>query len=1387
MTSLNLLTDASFDTASIDTLFINTIEPLDNNNVQINCELVITDNLDLLNGGRYRIDGINQYNNEEINALLDTASKWAYTGINTLYNENITGNVAINTTFCPDNVSICISGTLSVDDIIARNSIMNIACNTQTSSLNIACGNALQSINIGGNGTTFQTTINIGGANDIVNIAGSMNFISTTNLAISDKLIQLNAGSLGSATARNSGILIRDSSINNQGFIQTNNLANSFEFKAPENGFILSTPILTANSGVIINQGSQIINGALLGLQFNAQPVNNDEGLSIKNPIGNSATLRFIDDTSVIKGRIAVAGGTSQIVPNASRGDLCLRSEGNSIYLWNTNNNNNYLKLDTNGNVGINTQPNYKLDISGTVNTNSNYFINGSQISTNNVLQGTNNLYSQWRTTQYLFSGTGISCSFGVNLSKGLVVGNNTNTNYEPSVGKITIKDPTPTLELSTFYESSSNFCSIQMYHDLANSEQANIDFYKSDNSLQIINFSQTGNIKIANSGDIILQAGGFIKTNSIIDSTNDISVGGYLKANFIEANSNIIINDLSMGTNSLLTKNIYLGQTTRNLIVDSKDILADNSYLKCKNLEVSTSATFNNAFINNLRVNTTTFSQNLSVSGLFVSNNANIQGSLIITGLLQSQNQYIKQDLIVNNKITIGNGFTPIYDLHLQGLVNPTICLDNQNVIGAGDLNILFLRDIVPNKFGDFNYDSNGNFNLNNNFNTGKFIVNMSNTTSGNLLEAQNASVLKMSVDKDGIVKCNKILQLNAHSTTSGSARIAGIQFRDNNIDSQGHILTNSSGNAWLFKAPENNFTMSSPLLSANSDIVVRDISTGTITNNTTIPSYALTNFSTGGGHLIIGNFGSIYRQNALTLRSFTSNEAGIEIWNANTTSTSFINFKNGNTENMRILQNGNVLIGTTSDSGQKLNINGGISSTHFQRHFDLRNAKPSDVSANLFRVGFGCWNNNNASPFADEMLFNTWSDGSAGNVNMLSLRKDTFGIRQYQGVFGSTSDFSNYRDSVLVDSTGLSNIGNLNIGKWGFNTDFFYLQNSSLTNVGDYALAQSSVGRTLINSSTNQLLEFRINNSPKMVINNNNIGIGTSVPSGSLDVVSTISTGVNAILGKFSNNLNNRFLQIETISDGSTNGNNLAIQSYHSNSTSNYWRLCLNPFGGNVGIGTSNPNYPLHIHRGTASTEVRIQLTDGTTTSAVQRGFNIVKTSSQQAFLINYENQPMFFYTNNLERATITSDGNFILNNSLRFQNGGNTDLSHYEEVLLSTTFRTGTSGGTTSTISIKCIRVGKNITLTIPNFLLTCTSTNNYIQNSTSNLLGANFRPVNSTISLVIVGTSSGSTITGRMDVLTTGEIRFYSSVAGANFTALTNNNGLSTDCTISYNIN
>lgn len=96
----------------------------------------------------------------------------------------------------------------------------------------------------------------------------------------------------------------------------------------------------------------------------------------------------------------------------------------------------------------------------------------------------------------------------------------------------------------------------------------------------------------------------------------------------------------------------------------------------------------------------------------------------------------------------------------------------------------------------------------------------------------------------------------------------------------------------------------------------------------------------------------------------------------------------------------------------------------TTFVDYSDIRALKPNSVAPNKFQFGFGSYNNTGGSPYSDYINFGGYSDGSAGNQNVIMLNRSGIGMRIYQGTFQSSSPYSTYRDVAFQDSvnSGLS-----------------------------------------------------------------------------------------------------------------------------------------------------------------------------------------------------------------------------------------------------------------------------------------------------------------------------------------------------------------------------
>jgi hypothetical protein len=128
-----------------------------------------------------------------------------------------------------------------------------------------------------------------------------------------------------------------------------------------------------------------------------------------------------------------------------------------------------------------------------------------------------------------------------------------------------------------------------------------------------------------------------------------------------------------------------------------------------------------------------------------------------------------------------------------------------------------------------------------------------------------------------------------------------------------------------------------------------------------------------------------------------------------------------------------GNAATATTLQTARNINevaFNGSANITIPRvRAIDDRTAAPADGSAAYATFGFGSWNNNNTSPYADNWILRSYTDSSGGADNMVSFRKDSLGMRVWQQTYGSATAFSTFKDVAWTDGTNASGTWSINV----------------------------------------------------------------------------------------------------------------------------------------------------------------------------------------------------------------------------------------------------------------------------------------------------------------------------------------------------------------------
>lgn len=272
--------------------------------------------------------------------------------------------------------------------------------------------------------------------------------------------------------------------------------------------------------------------------------------------------------------------------------------------------------------------------------------------------------------------------------------------------------------------------------------------------------------------------------------------------------------------------------------------------------------------------------------------------------------------------------------------------------------------------------------------------------------------------------------------------------------------------------------------------------------------------------------------------------------------------------TERMRIMDNGNVGIGTSSPS-YLLSLNNGTITT----------------SAPLLG-GTQTWNS--AGTVFNAAFVNITDTASSASSTLLDLQ------------VGGTSKFKIFKDGAF-NSGGTGTLGSIkNSSANGYQLLNQASSNTAPTIVPDQASATSGIGGTsgalsLITAGVSRLL----------IDSSGNVGIGTTSPSAKFEVQGTLlSTGVSAP----------QFRVTPTSGSSYSFGANTSISAAGIyDHTAAQWRLTIVDSSGNVGIGMTNPGAKLDVNQPTAGSTAFQANTSGTAfwkitnpTNGVGGGFN-------------------------------------------------------------------------------------------------------------------------------------------------------------------------------------
>jgi hypothetical protein len=333
-----------------------------------------------------------------------------------------------------------------------------------------------------------------------------------------------------------------------------------------------------------------------------------------------------------------------------------------------------------------------------------------------------------------------------------------------------------------------------------------------------------------------------------------------------------------------------------------------------------------------------------------------------------------------------------------------------------------------------------------------------------------------------------------------------------------------------------------------------------------------------------------------------------------------------------------GNVLIGTTTDAGNKLDVVTGADGSVLR----LLAAAGNQTYFGFDSIG-GYIETNGASTGRQRLRLQSYNgsaytqlfiDGgnqyiyTSSNVNVgIGTTAPSARLDLGSGYGASGEKFLIYNDDSSSALAGT---------KVGFYMDRFSLSNNSTfvfptdsSYPGSYIIASKNTSSTTLVARVTVLGE------------SGNVGIGTTSPA---------SVGSYRVLDIQGSSGGMMYLSSNGLDGGRIYGNSGGL-TYDATAANHIWytpggeRMRISS-AGNVGIGTTAPDTPLSSARGIvinsgASNDVQIRMQNNGTGSAGSDG-GLLSISGSQMYLWNYEASNLIFGTNNSERMRIDSSGN-------------------------------------------------------------------------------------------------------------------------------------------------
>ncbi len=320
--------------------------------------------------------------------------------------------------------------------------------------------------------------------------------------------------------------------------------------------------------------------------------------------------------------------------------------------------------------------------------------------------------------------------------------------------------------------------------------------------------------------------------------------------------------------------------------------------------------------------------------------------------------------------------------------------------------------------------------------------------------------------------------------------------------------------------------------------------------------------------------------------------------------------------TERVRIKSNGNVGIGTTSPT-RTLDVRSSGVTTNLQSTstagglIDLKHAGTAASNAGAYS-GIRFYNGDG---FKMAMAHITEASGSGYlqfGTNWAADTGDVMAIHS-SGNIGIGTTSPSEKLSVAPDTDVSAEIGRAHIGSVG-HSDYAGFAHVDRNTTGHFALMQHGSGETYLNAAGGQNINFRINNSAKMILKDSgNVGIGTTAPANKLDVrisnsaeysttetseLNPVGTDALYLFNEETTSTNGKvsILMRDTGSGGGAAGRITLVNdragdgsfafllrdSAHTGEQQEKMRITSD---GNLGIGTDSPMTKLHVFEGDGS----------------------------------------------------------------------------------------------------------------------------------------------------------------------------------------------------------